>query len=94
MTRFSDGDSFIYKVLSWDKPQKTLTTICFTMILCIVVHLVLFMIHVLRAAIQRRCRPTVYTLPTTSPKSNVSLADPMHVTAMPIEKGLENPGFE
>lgn len=52
--RFRKGEPFIYGVLDWKRPEKTIPTIFALLIFGIFAHVILFWIYKLRVFIQQR----------------------------------------
>lgn len=70
------GKHFIYNVLDWSHPEKSMIMVAGTLVLAITVHIILFWVYKLRKFIQRRFFGTELILPTKSGKdrnSNKSL---------------------
>lgn len=90
---FRKGNHFIYPVLDWSKPGKSMVTVFGTLILAIMVHIMLFWIYKLRVFIHRRFISTKLMLPTKTPTDQFNKTGGSQISMVFGDDGCTNQAF-
>lgn len=96
------GETFIYKVLDWRKPEATLITCAGVLALSCFIYIIMFMVYKVRVIIYRRIfSPAVFKPTTTTTVDSSKIIDPKVIHHSPSGismvlgnyTGYENQGF-